>query len=104
MTKTATPADLMRTGVAFWTLMAETQAVVAYRMMGMAGMWAVAPSENARMVSEKAPAFADAMLAGSRAAMTGKRPDQVMEAAMRPLGRKTRSNSRRLSKRGPKLG
>jgi hypothetical protein len=80
--------------------MVETQMVMAYRVMGMAGLWAVAPGENQRMVAEKGPAFAAAALAASRAAMAGRRPDQIMNAWVRPLRRKTRSNARRLGRLG----
>ncbi|AZQ68877.1 antifreeze protein [Silicimonas algicola] len=79
-------------------MMAEAQMVMAYRMMGMAGVWPVSPSENARMMSEKIPAFISASGAATSAAMSGKRPDQILEAALRPIGLKTRANSRRLGK------
>lgn len=101
MNTMATPAELVRTSMTFWTLMAETQAVMAYRVMGMAGIWAVTGTENRRMVDEKGPAFAEAMVAGSRAAMSGQRPDQVALAAMLPLQKRTASNNRRLARRGP---
>ena len=79
-------------------MMTEAQVVIAYRMMGMAGVWPVSASENARMVSEKVPAFITASGAATAAAMSGKRPDQILEAALRPIGLKTRANSRRLGK------
>ncbi|GAD55664.1 transcriptional regulators [Limimaricola cinnabarinus LL-001] len=101
MNSIATPAELVRTSVTFWTLMAETQAVMAYRIMGMAGLWAVTGTENTRMVDEKGPAFAEAMVAGNRAMMSGKRPDQVAMATMLPLQRRTALNNKRLAKRGP---
>ncbi|MGR3632740.1 MAG: antifreeze protein [Limimaricola soesokkakensis] len=101
MTKMATPAELARTSMTFWTLMAETQAVMAYRLMGMAGLWAVTGTENDRMVDEKGPAFAEAILAGNRAIWSGKRPDQIAMAAMMPLQRRTASNNKRLARRGP---
>lgn len=94
------PHELLRTGFQFSLLMAETQAVMAYRIMGMAGMWPVTSGENRRMIQEKGPAFAEAMAASAMAAAKGQRPDQVVAAAIRPLRRKTRSNSRRLSRRG----
>lgn len=99
----ATPADLVHASVTFWTLMAETQMVIGYRMLGMAGLWAVTGTETDRMIAEKAPAFVKAGQAATLAAMSGKRPDQVAVAAMEPLRRKTRANSRRLARRGPKL-
>ncbi len=103
MARNASSLDLYRTGMTFVSLMAQTQMVMTYRMMGMAGVWKVAGSENRRMVDEKGPAFAESMIAGARALMTGQRPDQVAMAAMQPLHSKTSSNSRRLARRGPKL-
>lgn len=94
---------MWRTGVALWTLMSEAQAVMAYRMMGMAGYWTVHNTENERMYSEKGPAFVEANLAATRAAIDGKRFDQVAQAWMQPLQRKVSSNRRRLAKSGPKL-
>jgi hypothetical protein len=102
MSRRATPFDLWRAGMQGWMLMAEAQAVIAMRMWGMAGLWNVTPSENSRMVSEKATALPQSALAASQAAMAGKRPDEVMTAAIRPLRRKTGANARRLTKRGPK--
>ncbi|MCA0134419.1 hypothetical protein [Pseudosulfitobacter pseudonitzschiae] len=99
----ATPADLMGSWMNMSMLMMETASVMTMRMMGMAGLWSVTKSENERMVSEKSSAFLDSAAAASVATMTGKRPDEVMNAALRPLRRKTRANARRLGKRGPAL-
>jgi hypothetical protein len=93
-----TSTSLMRSTFAFWTLMAETQVVMTLRILGMAGVIPVRADENARMVSEKGPAFARAIMAGSAAALRGASPDRVAMAAMRPLGRKTRANVKRLTK------
>ena len=103
MNTIATPIELARTSMTFWTLMAETQAVMAYRVMGMAGLWSVTGGENSRMFDEKGPAFVEAMVAGQRAMWSGKRPDQVAMAAMLPLQRRTASNNKRLARRGPIL-
>ncbi len=100
MARQASPLDIWRGSVELTSLMVETQMVMAYRVMGMAGLWAVAPGENKRMVAEKGPAFAAAAMAASRAAMAGHRPDQIMNAWVRPLRRKTRSNARRLGRLG----
>ncbi len=102
MARVVTPIDLMNTSMQFVTLMAETQTVMAYRMMGMAGLWSVTPHEKKRMVEEKGPAFMEAVLAGTMTAARGQSPDRVMRATMAPLSRKTASNRRRLAKRGPK--
>lgn len=82
-------------------MMAEAQMVIGYRMLGMAGLWAVTPSESRRMVEEKGPIFAKAALAAQKAALDGARPDQVWDAALDPVGRRTRANAKRLAKRGP---
>ena len=92
----ASPWDIWRGGLELTSLMIEAQTVVAYRTFGMLGLWAAAPGETNRMVAEKAPAFADAALAASRAAMAGRRPDEVAGVWVRSLRRKTRSNARRL--------
>ena len=99
----ADPFAVVRAG---WTLAMlgwETQAVMTMRILGMAGAWSVLPTENARMMSEKAPAFADAAQAATRAAMGGARPEAVAEAWAAPLRRRTSANARRLSMRGPRL-
>lgn len=86
----------VRTGV----MLAEAQAVIAFRLMGMAGVWPVAPSEALKMLTEKPAAFAKAAKGAGAAVMHGKRPDQIAAAALAPIGRTTRSNAKRLAKRG----
>ena len=103
MARPASPFDLWTLGLN-WTYMAlEAQTVVALRVMGMAGVWSVTPHENNRMVSEKAKAFTESAWGAAKVASGGGRPDQVASAAIRPLRRTTRANSRRLVKRGPKV-
>ena len=97
------PADTMKSAFAAMQMMSEAQAVIAYRLCGMAGLWTVAANEDHRMVSEKGPAFTAANLAAFRAMSAGKRPDQVYAAWLKPIGRKTRANAARLRKRGPRL-
>lgn len=104
MARQTTPLDMVHSGMQLSRLMWQTQMVISMRMMGMAGAWDVAPTENNLMASEKAPAFAKAATAASVAAMTGKRPDEVLNAWTGSLGRKTGANYRRLSRRGPKIG
>ena len=84
-------------------MMAEAQTVMALRLMGMAGVWATAPTEGVRMVFEKPDAFIRSASSATEAALAGKRPDQIAEAAIKPLRRKTRANARRLAKKGPKV-
>ncbi len=97
------PFEILRASMAGLQMAAEAQAVIAYRIFGMAGIWSVTPSENSRMVSEKGPALMAANLAAWNAAMRGQRPDQVYSAWLAPIGRETRSNALRLGKRGPKM-
>ncbi len=92
--------------IAYWALgvrtaqmLAEAQSVIAFRLMGLAGGWPVSPSETTRMVLEKGPVFLRAYGDAATAAMKGKRPDEIAEAALIPISRKTRLNARRLSRR-----
>ena len=103
MRRTPTPLDLWTTGLELTLLAAETQAVMAMRLWGMAGLWNVTPHENTRMVSEKASAITQSAMNTGFAALSGKRADEVVTVAVKPLRKKTRSNARRLIKRGPKL-
>ena len=96
--------------VRFWTnmmqagfMMAEAQTVIAMRLMGVAGVWSVAPSESHRMVSEKVHAAAKSATEAGHAMLRGQSPDQIIAAVLRPYRQKTRANSRRLSKRGVKV-
>jgi hypothetical protein len=84
-------------------MMAEAQTVIAMRLMGMAGVWSVAPSERHRMVSEKVHAAARSATEAGHAMLRGHSPDQIVAAALRPYRQKTRANSRRLSKRGMRV-
>ncbi|WP_235191328.1 antifreeze protein [Palleronia rufa] len=89
----------MDTTIGAMRMMMEAQAVVTYRVLGMMGFWPVAPSENWRMTMEKGPAFAAAQQGAMAAMIAGKTPDLVAAAWLKPIGGKTRSNQRRLSKR-----
>lgn len=103
MSRHATPLELWKTGYELWCLSIESQAVMTMRVMGMAGGWSVDRHENTRMVNEKSEAFGKAMIAATRATAAGKRPDQIIAASTKPLRRKTRANTKRLVRRGPKL-
>ncbi len=84
-------------------IMAEAQTVIAMRLMGMSGVWSVAPSENDRMVSEKVEALTKAMTDSARVVLRGGNADQIAAAAIKPIRNKTRANARRLGKLGPKV-
>lgn len=81
---------------------AEAQAVITMRLMGMAGVWSVPPSEKTRMVSEKLKAMNRSSGEAMAAVLRGGTPDEVLAAAIKPYRQRTRANSRRLTKRGMK--
>ncbi len=102
--RSASPFAYWSNALELGALMAEAQAVIAMRLMGMAGFWSVTPAEDARMVSEKVEALSRAGSEAARVALSGGSPDQIAAAAIRPIRCKTRANYRRLGKRGPRLG
>jgi hypothetical protein len=63
------PFEAMRLSMRTGMMLAEANMVIGMRMLGMAGMWRVQPSENRRMVAEKQAAGAEAALAMGRAVM-----------------------------------
>lgn len=93
-----TPEQILKLNRSFISLMLDTQAVMSLRIMGMVGAIPAQSNENTRMVSEKGPAFAEAMSALTRAAFKGSRPDQIMSAGIAPLAREVSQNRKRLSK------
>ncbi|MEY8839796.1 hypothetical protein AB9K41_12300, partial [Cribrihabitans sp. XS_ASV171] len=72
-------------------------------MLGMGGLWAAPRTETTRMVAEKQLAFAAAGRKAFAAIATGKSADVVLMATARPLRRKTRANSKRLTRLGPRM-
>ncbi|MFE3838711.1 antibiotic ABC transporter [Pseudogemmobacter sonorensis] len=98
-----TPAQMLRLSLRGSAMMAEAQAVVAMRMLGLMGFWPVAPDENALMVVEKLAALHEAQAAMMRAALKGGSAATLAEAGLRPLRRRTRANAERLSRRCPAL-
>ena len=96
-----TPIQMMSLSIRYATMVTEAQMVIGMRMLGMAGMWHVTPSENARMVSEKLEAVQQAAISATRAAMQGKSPAVIAEHALKPIGRRTSANAKRLARRGP---
>jgi len=101
MGKRAQPTDSWKNALQLGMMAAEANVVIAMRMWGMAGIWSVTKAENDRMMSEKTQAVTQSIVAANRAVMTGKRPDQILAAAIKPVRSKTRANSKRLAKRGP---
>ena len=98
------PMQAMRLGMQTTQMLAEAQMVIVMRMAGMAGGWNVTGHENTRMVEEKTAAAVAAQGAMIRAALGGANPAAVAMAGLKPIGKTTRANVKRLAKRGPKLG
>jgi len=101
--KRSTPVHYWANAMQFGYLMAEVQAVIAMRLLGMAGVWSVTPAEDGRMISEKVYAMTKATTDSAKVAMAGGTVDQIAAAAMKPIRRKTRANARRLGKRGMRV-
>jgi hypothetical protein len=75
----------------------ESQVVIAMRMAGMMGLMAQAPGEPFRMVAEKQAAASEAAFAMAKAAGRGASANRVLSAGLRPYGKRTKANSRRLT-------
>ncbi|AUH64336.1 antibiotic ABC transporter [Paracoccus zhejiangensis] len=75
----------------------ESQFVIGMRVLGMMGMMNQSPGEPFRMVAEKQAAATESLFAMTRAASRGASAERVMSAALRPYGKRTRANSRRLT-------
>lgn len=98
-----THQDLMKSWTHMFAMLAEAQTVITLRMLGMAGFWSVPGSENQRMFAEKLPAMTEAMFAAGMAGWRGQSPALVAQATLRPIRKRTRQNSRRLTRRGPRI-
>ncbi|MCF8512352.1 MAG: hypothetical protein K9G43_12960 [Rhodobacteraceae bacterium] len=84
--------------IAAGQIMAESQLVIALRVAGMAGILPMAEGETQRMLSEKLAAGKEAGQAALRAGWAGGSLPTIVMAAMKPVGRRTRANARRLSR------
>lgn len=96
------PFAFLANAIEIGQMMAEANAVITMRTLGMAGLWSVTPAEDQRMVSEKVEAVTRSMSDATQAMMKGQNADQITAAALKPLRQKTRANAKRLTKRGPK--
>jgi hypothetical protein len=96
-----TPVQMISLSLKTGMMLMEAQMVIGMRMMGMAGLWRVHPSETARMSSEKVSSATQSAVAASTAIMTGKSPSFIAEAALKPIARRTKSNVKRLARLGP---
>lgn len=104
MTKLPNIANYWGNAVEMGMMMVEAQSVIQMRMMGMAGLWSVAPTENSRMVTEKLEAMVKATTDAGNVTLRGGSPDEIAAAAIAPMRNATRANSKRLTKRGMKKG
>lgn len=95
-------AGLMSLQVSMAMMTAEAASVMSMRMMGFAGVWSLPPSEAFRMVDEKRAALLRANGDATEAFLRGKAPADIASAAVVPFRSATRSNSRRLARRGLK--
>lgn len=91
------PANPVRLWIQLARLGIDAQTVIGLRTAGMMGIMAQSPGEPFRMVAEKQAAAAESLFAMLEAAGRGASPERVMVAALRPYGKRTRANSRRLT-------
>ncbi|MFC0200194.1 antibiotic ABC transporter [Paracoccus rhizosphaerae] len=91
------PAAQMRLATQFARMAIEANMVIGLRMAGMMGLMAQAPGEPFRMVAEKQAAVSESLFAMAQAGMRGHSTERLLSAGLRPYGRRTRANSRRLS-------
>ncbi|WP_380995478.1 antifreeze protein [Sedimentitalea sp. HM32M-2] len=73
------------------------------RILGLTGAWSVPESESGDMIQEKAPAFTEALVAGTLTALSGRGPDRVMKAIVEPISEKASANRVRLTDYGPRF-
>ncbi|WP_245686535.1 antibiotic ABC transporter [Paracoccus tibetensis] len=92
------PVEQLRLVMQFAQMAIEAQMVIGLRMAGMMGFMAQAPGEPFRMVAEKQAAASESLFAMASAAGKGASAERVMAAALRPYGKRTRANSRRLGR------
>jgi hypothetical protein len=98
-----TPKQAMRLASQSTRMLIEAQRVIAMRVAGMAGSWNVASDEDTRMVTEKQQAMLAASQAMMQATARGGSAGAVALAGLKPIRTRTRANSARLTKAGPKL-
>lgn len=96
------PAAQVRLATQFVRMAVEANTVIALRMAGMMGLMAQAPGEPFRMVAEKQAAVSESLFAMAQAQLRGHSTERMLSAGLRPYGRRTRANSRRLSVAKPR--
>ena len=91
------PAAQVRLASQFARMAIEANMVIGMRMAGMMGLMVQSPGEPFRMIAEKQAALSESMIAMASAGMRGHSAERMLSAGLRPYGRRTRANSRRLS-------
>ena len=99
MAKKPTPS-LLGNATQIGMMMLEAQAVITMRIMGMAGLWSVSSKENSRMVTEKMEAVVQSATQAGRVTIRGGSANAIAAAAISPVRKATRANSKRLRKGG----
>lgn len=99
MTLPVLPVAQTRLMLQFSRMAIESQMIIGYRLAGMMGLMAQSPGEPFRMVAEKHAAASESLFAMVTAAGRGDSAERVMSLGLRPYGKRTRANSRRLSGR-----
>lgn len=94
------PKNPLRLWAQFARMAIEAQTVIGLRTAGMMGIMAQSPGEPFRMVAEKQAAATESLFAMAQVAGRGGSAERVMAAALRPYGKRTRANSRRLGRVG----
>lgn len=97
-------SDYMTASVQMGQILVEAQMVIAMRLMGFGGLWRLSPGEEQRMWAEKIEAARQSGAALTGALMLGATPARAVKAAIKPVRARTKSNVRRLARRGPNLG
>jgi hypothetical protein len=92
-----TPHGFWRVVLQASQIVTESHTVIALRLSGMAGLWPMAGAENQRMISEKLTAATQATRAAMRAGAAGGSLSDIAMAAMKPVGRRTKANAKRLT-------
>lgn len=86
----------------FWAQAArvamESQMIIGIRVAGMMGVIPQSPGEPFRMVAEKQAAASESMFAMAQAFSKGAGVERAMSAGLRPYSKRTRANSKRLTR------
>jgi hypothetical protein len=95
--------DVVETWTAVMRLVDDAQWVLTMRLLGLSGGWSMPEDERDAMIREKLPAFTEAALSGTFAAMSGRSPAHVVRETLEPISSKASANRARLQDSGPRL-